>query len=129
MKRKDVIKLRRAIEQAVQYLPAEVALEVPSLFKKWTVGEAVILNDIRQYNGVLYKIARPHTTQADWTPDITPALWKVVVPEGVIPEWKQPAGAHDSYQVGDRVTYKGGTYECTSANNVYAPDVYGWKKL
>ena len=129
MKRQEAIKIRQAIEQGAKSLPVETALEVPMLFKKWTAGEAVALNDIRQYNGVLYKTIQTHTTQENWTPDATPALWKVVAPEGVIPEWKQPLGVHDSYQVGDKVTYKGNTYECTSANNVYAPDVYGWKKL
>ena len=43
-------------------------------------------------------------------------------------EWVQPTGAHDAYQTGDRVTYNGEIWVCTSDNNVYAPGVYGWEK-
>lgn len=42
--------------------------------------------------------------------------------------WVQPLGAQDAYQVGARVTHKGGTYTSTAANNVWEPGVYGWTK-
>ena len=47
------------------------------------------------------------------------------------PEFVQPTGAHDAYQIGDRVLYNGKVYESTIANNVYSPDAYpqGWKLL
>lgn len=47
------------------------------------------------------------------------------------PEFVQPTGAHDAYQIGDRVLYNGKVYESTIANNAYSPDVYpqGWKLL
>lgn len=31
-----------------------------------------------RYGDKLYKCKKAHTTQADWTPDITPALWDVI---------------------------------------------------
>ena len=36
--------------------------------------------DRLHYSGTdrLYKVIQAHTTQADWTPDITPALWAVI---------------------------------------------------
>ena len=43
-------------------------------------------------------------------------------------EWVQPTGAHDAYHIGDRVTYNGEIWVCTSNNNVYAPGVFGWEK-
>lgn len=131
MKRQEAIKIRQAIEQGANSLPADVALEVPELFKKWTAGEVVKLNDIRQYNGILYKILQPHTTQADWTPDITPALWLKVVPAGVIPDFVQPTGVHDAYKIGDKVKLNGNTYESLINANTYSPTAYpaGWKKL
>lgn len=46
-----------------------------------------------------------------------------------VAEWRQPQGAHDAYQKGDRVTYKGKTYESTIDNNVWSPDVTGWKAV
>lgn len=46
-------------------------------------------------------------------------------------EFVQPTGAHDAYQIGDRVLYNGKVYESTIANNVYSPDAYpqGWKEV
>ena len=121
----------KQVQITAQTFDDATALDNKLIYPFWEAGIDVEVDKKYLYvmNGVLYKSLQAHTTQADWTPDITPALWKEVVPEGVIPEWKQPLGVHDSYQVGDKVTYKGNTYECTSANNVYAPDVYGWKKL
>lgn len=40
------------------------------------------------------------------------------------PEYVQPTGAHDAYNVGDRVSYKGRHYICKMAGCVWAPDVY-----
>ena len=47
------------------------------------------------------------------------------------PEYKQPTRAHDAYNIGDRVTYKGDVYESAINNNVWSPEVHapGWKKL
>lgn len=126
MKRSKAHKLRQAIVQGADSLPVETAIEVPELYQKWESGEAVTVETIRRYNDILYKVVQAHTTQSDWTPDITPALWKLYTPEGVIAEWKQPAGAHDAYQIGDKVTWEGQTWECTVANNVWEPGVYGW---
>lgn len=47
------------------------------------------------------------------------------------PEWVQPTGAHDAYNIGDRVMYKGDAWESTINANVWSPEVYpaGWKKI
>lgn len=75
---KDASALRAVIETAVVSLDDETAATVPSLFTPWTVGEAVSVGDRRYYAPKLYKVVQAHTTQADWTPDVTPALWAVV---------------------------------------------------
>jgi hypothetical protein len=56
----------------------------------------VSVDDIVQYNDLLYKCVQSHTTQLDWTPDITPALWVRVQKPYVLPLWVQPTGAHDA---------------------------------
>ena len=45
------------------------------------------------------------------------------------PEYKQPTGAHDAYDVGDKITYKGKRYTCVYDNCVWTPDAYpqGWQ--
>lgn len=70
--------MRAVIEDSVTALDDETAVTVPSLFTPWTVGEAVEVGDRRYYAPRLYKAVQAHTTQADWTPDVTPALWAVV---------------------------------------------------
>ena len=65
-------------EKIVSTFTDENALKVIDLYPEWTVGIAVAKDSRYQYNGKLYKCIQPHTTQADWTPDITPALWTVI---------------------------------------------------
>ena len=126
MTRAKAKQLRQLIEQLAVTLDDEAALTGVELFPAWVVGKAYAVNDRAQYNGTLYKCIQAHTSQADWTPDATPALWKTVSVDEY-PEWVQPTGAHDAYNIGDKVTYNGQRYVCTSDANNYAPDVYGWQ--
>lgn len=126
MTRAEAIAYRNKIETAASTMTDATALTAVELFPAWVVGKAYAVGDRAQYNGTLYKCIQAHTSQADWMPDATPALWvKVSLDE--YPEWAQPTGAHDAYNIGDKVTYNGQHYVCTSNGNVYAPDVYGWQ--
>lgn len=71
-------KLRPLIEQAVESLDDETAVQGVQLFPSWAAGVAVQVGQRYQYTGQLYKVVQAHTTQADWTPDKTPALWAAV---------------------------------------------------
>ena len=126
MTRAKAKQLRQLIEQLAVTLNDETALTGVELFPTWVVGKAYAINDRAQYNGTLYKCIQAHTSQSDWMPSATPALWKTVSVDEY-PEWVQPTGAHDAYNIGDKVTYNGQHYVCTSNANVYAPDVYGWQ--
>ena len=125
MTRAKAKQLRQLIEQLAVTLDDETALTGVELFPAWVVGKAYAVSDRAQYNGTLYKCIQAHTSQSDWMPSATPALWKTVSVDEY-PEWVQPTGAHDAYNIGDKVTYNGQHYVCTSNANVYAPDVYGW---
>ena len=125
MTRAKAKQLRQLIEQLAVTLDDETALTGVELFPAWVVGKAYAVSDRAQYNGTLYKCIQAHTSQSDWMPSATPALWKAVSLDEY-PEWVQPTGAHDAYNIGDKVTYNGQHYVCTSNANVYAPDVYGW---
>ena len=126
MTRGKAKQLRQLIEQLAVTLDDETALTGVELFPTWVIGKAYAVNDRAQYNGTLYKCVQAHTSQSDWMPSATPALWKTVSVDEY-PEWVQPTGAHDAYNIGDKVTYNGQHYVCTSNGNVYAPDVYGWQ--
>ena len=53
------------------------ASEHADLFSPWAYPVAYTVGQLRRHNGKLYKCVQPHTSQADWTPDLTPALWAV----------------------------------------------------
>lgn len=111
----------------------EFALQTIDMFPYWKTGLTVTQDDITngkhryQYNGKLYRCVQAHTTQADWTPDKTPALW-VEVSLDEFPEWKQPAGSHDAYKKGDKVTHNGKKWSSDVDANVWEPGVYGWSE-
>lgn len=51
--------------------------------------------------------------------------------EDVYPEYKQPTGAHDAYQVGAKITEGGKKYICKMPNTVYPPSIYpaAWESV
>lgn len=132
MKRSELYKLRELIEKASTSLEDGDALDAVTLFPAWAEGVAYEVGQRIQYNGKLYKCVQAHTSQADWTPDATPALWTEVAKPGEIPVWKQPTGAQDAYMMGDRVHYPTAddpVYRSLIDNNVWSPAEYpqGWK--
>ena len=134
MKREHAYKLRELMHKAAVSLDDEDALEAVELFPAWAVGKAYAADDRIRYGEKLYRCVQSHTSQADWTPDATPALWTEVAKPGEIPVWKQPTGAQDAYNKGDKVWYpeKNTTvYESTIDANVYSPEAYpaGWMEV
>lgn len=121
--------LRPYIEKASVSLADEDALQAVELFPQWVTGRAYAVDERLQYNGVLYRVVQAHTSQADWTPDKTPALF-VVVSLDEWPEFVQPTGAHDAYKKGDKVTFEGKHYISLIDANVYSPTAYpaGWQE-
>lgn len=106
--------------------------KVSTLFNKYQVGIYYQMGDIFTYgnNNACYKVLQSHKSQADWQPDKTPALYKLIGSndDGYL-EWKQPLGAHDAYGIGDIVEYNGKLYKSLINGNVWSPDVYaaGWE--
>ena len=129
MTRARAIALRRIIEQAATSLDDTTALAAVELFPPWKTATLYDVGNRIRYGEKLYRCVQTHTAQADWTPDITPAIWTEVAEPGTIPVWRQPTGAQDSYMTGDKVHYPGENdpvYVCDIDYNVYAPDVHGW---
>ena len=52
-------------------------------------------------------------------------------PDEEYPEFVQPTGAHDCYQIGDKVTFNGKKYTCLIENCVWSPETYpqGWEEV
>jgi hypothetical protein len=103
--------------------------EVAALFPDWTPGVAVAPGDVLAWDGTLVEVIQGHTTQADWTPDKVPALFKVHrTPE--MTAWV----AGITVAAGERFTFGGATYEVIQAHTTqkgWEPDKVPslWKKV
>lgn len=126
--REKAYKLRELIEKACISLNDEEALEGVELFPQWVTDKAYEVNDRVKFENVLYKCVQAHTSQEDWTPGQTPALWaRVSIEEW--PEWIQPTGAQDAYMTGDKVKHNEKKWVSTSDYNIWEPGVYGWEEV
>ncbi len=125
--------LRTIIEQASSSLSDETALKAVELFPTWNgKGTAYAANLRLRYGCKLYRVVQTHTSQPDWRPDSTPALYTEVAVPGEIPIWHQPTGTQDAYHLGDKVRYpdtEGTVWVSTVDDNVWEPGVYGWKMI
>ena len=120
--------LRELIIKASVSLSDEEALQAVELYPAWKSGNSYAVDDRIRYGSTLYRCVQAHTSQDDWTPDATPALWTVVSLEE-FPEWVQPTGAQDAYAKGDKVSYNGSHWESDVDANVWAPGTYGWHEI
>lgn len=106
------------------------AAEHTDVFSPWESSISYTQGNIRRYGENLYKCLQAHTSQAEWTPDVSPSLWKKIGdPTVEFPEWSQPIGASDAYQTGDKVSYDNKHWISTVDNNVWQPGVYGWEEV
>lgn len=52
---------------------------------------------------------------------------------GVPPDWVQPSGSHDPWQVGEHVMHAGKRWVCVQGdaqgNNVWEPGTFGWEEV
>lgn len=127
---------RKALQLFCQTLDDDKALEVATVFPAYAVGRAYAVGDMFSYgenstgDPQLYKVVQAHTSQADWTPNETPALYTAIglTPAGY-PIWNRPSGAHDAYGKGDIVSYNEKLYRSLIDGNTWSPEEYpaGWE--
>jgi hypothetical protein len=131
----ELVSESEAIKRASQVVVSKTVtnaaelVALTDLFRFWTAGVVVERGQLLRWNGDLYRVEQAHTTQVDWIPPNVPALFTMIVPPGTVGAWVQPVGAQDAYQIGDRVTHNGFTWESTAANNVWEPGVFGWTQI
>lgn len=135
-KKQAMEQFRRAVQMFAASLDDDKAMEIASIYDPWAVGKTYTAGEFVTYgeNGVgdpqLYKVVQAHTSQADWTPDATPALFSPIgLDDKGYPVWSQPTGAHDAYNTGDVVDYNGTLYKSLIDGNTYSPEAYpaGWE--
>lgn len=119
--------IRPVLEKAVVSLDDADAEIVTTFFPLWKTTTVYSVDDRVRYNDLLYRCVQAHTSQDDWTPDVTPALWvRTSDPAIEWPEWIQPTGAHDAYAAGAKVSHNGKHWISDIDANVYEPGAYGW---
>lgn len=117
---------QEALNGLLPTLDDDQAELVPNAWPLWATGTAYAVGNRVRHEDVLYRCVQAHTSQDDWTPDATPALWVRTSPEGTIPDWVQPTGAQDAYNAGDKVKHNDKTWVSDVDANVWEPGVYGW---
>lgn len=128
MTREDAVRYRRILVRQAQELTDEDALTVPMLFERWKTDTDYTAGERIYHEGVLYRCVQGHTSQDSWTPDLTPALWTPVSVDEW-PEWRQPSGAQDAYNTGDKVSHNEKRWVSTTDGNVWEPGIYGWDEV
>lgn len=138
----DPIQIKKLLRITTESLPEKEQGNYYNVYPPWRPNVRVYdktdsptgLPDKVQHNNKLYKVITGHVTQVDWEPQSTPSLFVETSAPDVIPVWKQPTGAHDAYNIGDKVHFPTAgdpVYESLIPANVYSPTAYpaGWKKL
>ncbi len=121
--------LRQHMEKGTAALTDGEALEAVELFPVWRPERDYVRGERLRWEGLLYRlIPETHHSQADWPPDLTPAVWaRVDDPAEEWPVWVQPLGPEDAYPAGARVSHNGKHWRNTHGDgNVWEPGVYGW---
>lgn len=132
----DVIEYRhqlrveiKALKAEINALKAEVANQAmeddeenaDEQYDEWydLIGYFVEFGQIVSYGDSLYKVIIPHTVQSDWTPTDS-NLYKPYSDEEWA-SWHQPAGAHDAYNTGDKVSHDGKHWQSLVDGNAWEP--------
>lgn len=113
----------------------EQVQEFDMIMPDFEAGQQYENKAVVRYKGALYRAiqAVPASVTQIYAPDQANSYWsRIGEPneDGIYP-WTQPYGATDCYQIGDKVTFDGKTYESVIANNVWSPAAYptGWKEI
>ena len=117
---KEAEEIRKAIDIFAENQTDETLIDNKAAFSLWRAGVQVTAGQILRYGNDIYRIIQSHTTQDDWTPDKTPALFTKISLEEY-PQWVQPTGAHDAYNKGDKVSDEGKHWISEIDGNVWKP--------
>lgn len=135
--RNDILTQAKAIREAMGKVTAtltdEQALEVKELYPLWAVDIACTVDFVVRYNGKLYRCLQSHTSQDNWTPDATPALWVEVAAPNEYREIKDNMLPTEAFDLGEIGWYKNkdNLWKSLISANTYTPETYpaGWEQV
>lgn len=118
----------------------EAAESLDPKYNKWDnlIGCLLERGKIVEYDGELFEVVQSHVAQSDWKPSEAPALFKPYNEaeesgnddvETIAPAWTRPTGAHDAYNIGDKITFEGRVFASIINGNIWSPTEYpaGWQ--
>lgn len=121
------------MDPLLSLIPDENAVSMPAFFPEWVGGMLYSVGFRVRYNEILYSCVQLHASQQGWEPPTVPALWRRISEPGTIPEWVQPTGAQDAYNIGDKVSHNDKIWESLVDANVWEPGSIGsdnlWKEV
>lgn len=93
-------------------------------------GSLIPARSVRRFEGKLYRANVDCWDRADNWPDTALTLWTGLT-LNEWPEWVQPTGAHDAYNIGGKVTYHGKRYISQIVGNTTVPgsDARWWQEV
>lgn len=72
-------RLRPLIVKAAQYLEDNDAVQAVELYENWSGNSVEYKKDYKlRYDGKVYKVITPHTSQTDWKPNISTSLFTII---------------------------------------------------
>ena len=118
----EALRMKPYFQKGAQHLDDAEALVVKGIYAEWEAGADVKVHEKKLYKGRLYRCIQAHTTQAEWTPDVSPALWEGIdeTHAGTIDD-PIPYEGNMALENGKYYSQNGVTYLCTrdTVNPVY----------
>ena len=122
---KEAEEIRKAIDTFAKNQTDETLIDNKAAFMTWRAGLQVTAGQILRFGDDIYRVIQPHTTQDDWTPDKTPALFNIV--GGDWEEWEP-----GSYAKGTKRKRFGKKWVSNVDGNIWEPGaagVYTWDEF
>lgn len=110
---------------------AEIAVEEAI---EWVdfIGSWLDAGKVVNHEGGRYEVVQGHIAQEHWRPESVPALYKSLGGGGQDdewPAWKQPTGAQDAYNTGDKVSHIDKHWVSKIDANVWEPGAVGMESF
>ena len=124
-KRHDAaLRVKPLYQKGAQSLTDDEAIQIKTIYPEWGVGIEYTVRKKVMRNGTLYRCTQTHTSQADWAPELAPALWTAVDEEhkGTLAD-PIPYNGNMALENGKYYSQDGAIYYCNrdTVNPVYSP--------
>ena len=109
-------------------LDSTTVLENAEVFPAWDTDITGYAGEIYTEGTGVYKMKNDIPKPSATKPSADKTNWVFIGDTtAIFSEWSKPLSIKDAYQRGDRATFNGVRYVSEIDENIYEPDVHGWK--